>query len=54
MARPVENLRQRIKLTLAVKTFEGICEDVADDGAIMVRTSTGLKSFTAGEVTLLQ
>lgn len=42
---------REIKLRLAEKEFEGILEDVADDGAIVVRTSSGVLKFTAGEIT---
>ncbi len=45
---------KKIKLTLAGNVIEGICEDISDKGAIMVRTSDGSKKFTAGEVTILE
>jgi len=45
---------KKIKLALAGKTIEGICDDIGDDGAIIVRTSEGLQKFTAGEVTILE
>lgn len=43
---------KQIKLTLAGKIIEGICDDVTDDGAIVVQTFEGLKKFTAGEITI--
>ncbi len=43
---------KKIKLALAGKVIEGVCDDVTDDGAIVVQTSEGLKNFTAGEITI--
>ncbi len=44
---------RRITVSLAGKTIEGICDDVADDGALVVRTDNGIEKFTAGEVKIL-
>lgn len=43
---------KKIKLAIADKVIEGICEDVTDDGAIMVQTLDGMKKFTSGEITV--
>ena len=40
----------RIKLSLAGNTFEGICQDVTDEGEIVIQTPEGLRKFTAGEI----
>jgi BirA family biotin operon repressor/biotin-[acetyl-CoA-carboxylase] ligase len=44
---------RKILVSLAGRTVEGICDEVMDDGALVVRTGDGLKKFTAGEVTIL-
>lgn len=43
---------RQIELRLADSVIEGIMEDVTEDGAIVVRTSSGLQKFTAGEITI--
>ena len=43
---------RKIELRLAGNVIEGIMEEVTDDGAILVRTSSGLQKFTAGEITI--
>ena len=43
-----------IRVRLADKTFEGICDEVADDGSIVVQTSAGAQKFTSGEITIFQ
>lgn len=45
---------RRIKLSLASKTFEGICYDITDEGAIVIQTPEDLQKFTAGEITIFQ
>ena len=45
---------KKITISLAGNKFEGVCEEVADDGALVVRTEKGLEKFTAGEVTVLR
>jgi BirA family biotin operon repressor/biotin-[acetyl-CoA-carboxylase] ligase len=44
---------KKITISLAGKTFEGICDGVTDDGALVLQTGSGLKKFTAGEITIL-
>lgn len=44
---------KRISVNLAGNVLEGICEEITDDGALVVRTDDGIKKFTAGEVTIL-
>ncbi|MCL5020816.1 MAG: biotin--[acetyl-CoA-carboxylase] ligase [Bacteroidetes bacterium] len=43
---------RKIELRLADRVIEGILEEVTDDGAILVGTSSGLQKFTAGEITI--
>jgi len=45
---------KKIKLALSGKTIEGVCDDIGDDGAIIILTADGLQKFTAGEVTILE
>lgn len=42
---------KKIRLRLADKVFEGVLDDVADDGSIQVLTPSGMLRFTAGEIT---
>jgi BirA family biotin operon repressor/biotin-[acetyl-CoA-carboxylase] ligase len=44
---------KKIVVSLAGKMFEGICDDVTDDGALVLQSDDGSKKFTAGEVTIL-
>jgi len=44
---------KKIRVSLAGKIFEGTCDDIMDDGTLVLQTDDGLKEFTAGEVTLL-
>ncbi|MCL5267602.1 MAG: biotin--[acetyl-CoA-carboxylase] ligase [Bacteroidetes bacterium] len=44
---------RKIRLRLADKVYEGICDEITDDGAIVVQTSTGFKTFTAGEISII-
>ena len=50
----VKMFGKKVRVKLADKTFEGICDEVADDGAIVIQTSTGFQKFTAGEITIFQ
>lgn len=43
---------KRIKFNVAGKETEGVLEEVTDDGAISIRTSSGVLKFTAGEITI--
>ncbi len=43
---------KRIKFSVAGKEIEGVLEEVTDDGAVSVRTSSGVLKFTAGEMTI--
>ena len=43
---------KRIKFNVAGKEIEGVLEEVTDDGAVSVRTSSGVLKFTAGEMTI--
>ncbi len=45
---------RKVKIDLAGKIYEGTCEEIADDGAIKIRTREGTKKFTAGEITMLE
>ncbi len=45
---------RRITVKLADRTFEGIFDDVTDDGSLILRTSSGLRKFTAGEISISQ
>ncbi len=45
---------KQIAISLAGDKFEGVCEEVADDGALVVRTGKGLEKFTAGEITIIR
>jgi BirA family transcriptional regulator, biotin operon repressor / biotin---[acetyl-CoA-carboxylase] ligase len=44
---------KNVAVSLAGKTIEGVYDDVADDGALVLRTDDGLKKFTAGDVTII-
>ncbi len=44
---------KKIKLRQADRIYEGICDEVTDDGAIVIDTGAGLKSFTSGEVSTI-
>ncbi len=41
-----------IRLKIADRTVDGVFEDVAEDGALIIRTSSGVQKFTAGEITI--
>jgi BirA family biotin operon repressor/biotin-[acetyl-CoA-carboxylase] ligase len=43
---------KRINFNVAGKEIEGVLEEVTDDGAVSVRTSSGVLKFTAGEMTI--
>lgn len=43
---------KRIKFSVAGKEIEGVLEEVTDDGAVSVRTSSGVLKFIAGEMTI--
>ena len=43
---------KRIKFSVAGKEIEGVLEEVTDDGAVSVRTFSGVLKFTAGEMTI--
>lgn len=45
---------RRITLKLADTTFEGIFDDVTDDGSLVLKTPSGSQKFTAGEISLSQ
>jgi len=44
---------KKITVNLAGKTFQGICDDVTDDGTLILRMGGELKKFSAGDITLL-
>lgn len=44
---------KEITVALAGETFQGICDDVTDDGTLVLRTDDGVKRFTSGDVTVL-
>ena len=44
---------RKIRLSLADEIYEGVCDKITDDGAIVVQTASGLKTFTAGEVSII-
>jgi len=44
---------KKVVVSLAGKTIEGLCDDVADDGTLILRTGSGVERFSAGEVTIL-
>ncbi len=41
---------RKVTLTVADKTFEGVIDDVTDDGSLVLRMPSGLRKFTAGEI----
>ncbi len=43
---------KRIKFNVAGKEFEGTLDEVGDDGAVSILTSSGVLKFTAGEITI--
>ncbi len=43
---------KRIKFNVAGREFEGTLDEVTDDGAISIATSSGVLKFTAGEITI--
>ncbi len=43
---------KKVELKLAERIFDGVVEDVTDDGAILIKTSSGLQRFNAGEITV--
>jgi len=45
---------KKIIVSLEGRRYEGICDDVADDGRLVVSTDDGPKKFTAGKVTILR
>jgi len=47
-------LGEKISVSVAGNTFNGICDGVTDDGALVLRTDDGLKRFTAGDVSILK
>ena len=45
---------RKIRVQLADRTFEGIFDDVTDDGLLILKTSSGTQKFTAGEISISQ
>ncbi len=45
---------RNVRVDMAGRIFDGICDDVTDYGAIVIKTVEGLKEFTAGEITLME
>ncbi len=44
---------KKIRLRLADRVYEGVCDEVTDDGALVIQTGTGSNVFTAGEITII-
>ncbi|HEY9167647.1 MAG TPA: biotin--[acetyl-CoA-carboxylase] ligase [Candidatus Kryptonia bacterium] len=43
---------RKVTLKLVDRSIEGVCEEISDDGAIMISTPDGIRKFTAGEITI--
>lgn len=43
---------KKVELRVGDRVVEGILDGVSDEGAVVVRTSSGVQEFTAGEITL--
>jgi len=44
---------KNVTVRLGESVFEGVCEEISDDGSIVLSTREGTKKFTAGEVTIV-
>lgn len=44
---------RKISVRLADEIYEGVCDEITDDGALVIQTGTGSKVFTAGDITII-